>query len=327
MENRFFNVQRRNNISLSDLNKATPLLPKRLNKKTRRFLKSLGLTVDQLIITGIQLNELERVVCQGNAGKILHWLMTSRTLQKMLLLLALREQDIKPSMIKNDDESQLKPSNECCTCVWPRGEAILLQTPRSLRKTYGITAFVEAIEVSEKIWDGLITSVLINDIILFAQYPTEYSYNILNVLFQYIPSFISKQRGAEDALTAVAREPFIWPLLIGIPVFIGVINAIRESCHVKSAANAKHIQREIKQIFLKHRKNIWNDGIRWLFTLMLPDIVLDLFPQVIRPLPRIKYALETIQHNLGWDGRFTAKQRLKLFTDLRKMTHKSKKFT
>jgi hypothetical protein len=188
---------------------------------------------------------------------------------------------------------------------------VLFESDATLRQVYGVIAFHETAEVLvEGVWGAFASSLLINTFINFYLCPSAFP-SIMDKLIEIstLPDRI------DESLGISLNKSYLLAPLVGIPVLLGTLNALRAAYQVK-AFNRRQTTQLLEHLE-RHHPGCCTDVGGWIFTGVIPDFIPAVLLLALLPQPAAKHALEHIKHRIIWDGRLSAKERLALFEGLR----------
>jgi hypothetical protein len=247
---------------------------------------------------------------------------------------------------KNDEEDNddLLEKQETHSTHVLTSSALLLGSENALKGVSRVSAFLDTSDsLLNGVWNAFLTSLIINGLVNYLLYPKEREPTDLvdafgitglrNILcirsietirnsFLCSPNY---QKGYDDILSSSLSSYYIWPFIAGTPLIFGAINAIHASWNMKKL-DKQDIKVLIQQL-REYEPGFWADGLGWLFTAAIPDLLPPVAILFILPQPTIKQALEKIRHSIIWDGRLSAKDRKKLFDELREFAEQRSQFT
>jgi hypothetical protein len=244
----------------------------------------------------------------------------------------------------NDDLLEKQEKQETHSTHVLTSSALLLGSENALKGVSRVSAFLDTSDsLLNGVWNAFLTSLIINGLVNYLLYPEEREptdlvdafgitglRNILCIrsIETIRNSFLCSsnyQKGYDDILSSSLSSYYIWPFIAGTPLIFGVINAIHASWNMKKLEK-QDIKVLIQQL-REYEPGFWADGLGWLFTAAIPDLLPPVAILFILPQPAIKQALEKIRHSIIWDGRLSAKARKKLFNELREFAEQRSQFT
>jgi hypothetical protein len=202
--------------------------------------------------------------------------------------------------------------------------ALPFESEMTQKAIYGLSAFhITVEEFFDGIWSLLFSSLLIQGVFNFYQYPKErLPYETIARVLGLSSPIGNKY---QELLASSLNSPYILAFILGVPVVFGTINAIR-AMRDTQALDRLQVQTLLQQL-KQHKPGFWSDGLGWIVSAALPDAFPPLAMLALLPQPLIKQVLEKIKQRVLWDGRLSSKDRRTLFNNLELFGKQNSKFT